>query len=202
MKNSFFAQLFMAVAAGIAGGGGGEVARPVIESEKLTTLKTQRKTLWNEMRKIEDSESKEFLDAKLAVWKIDGEIKAEEAAILKSINDAKIAEARNARLQLSANYKAAILANIGKGANQQTADAEAAALEILNNELLAKYAHSKPAKSSDGTEKTGKSSNVDATCWPLFAAGKSCKEVETETGIARSTVWFSSDRYKKANNLK
>lgn len=187
----------MVVAAGIAGATGGATA-PVLTSDNLTQLKATRKTVWNEMRKIEDSDSKEYLDAKLAVWKVDGEIKAEEAAILKEINDAKIAEARNQRLQLSANYKAAILANIGKAANQATADAEAAALEVLNNELLAKYAHSKPAKTGDATEKTGKSSNVDATCFPLFAEGKSCKEVEGITGIARSTVWFSNDRYKKS----
>ena len=202
MKKSFLAQLFYAVVESV--GGPSPVVAPVLTSEKLTELKATRKTMCNEMRKIEDSESKDFLDAKLAIFKIDGEIKAEEAGILKAQNDAKIAEMRNERLKLSANYKAAILANTGKGANAETAAAEANAMEILNNELLAKYAGSRPAKVATGetSEKSGKSSNVDATCFPLFAAGKSCKEVETETGIARSTVWFSSDRYKKANGLK
>src|SRR5260370_1406474 len=75
------------------------------------------------------------------------------------------------------------------------------AKEAVDNELLAKYAGSKSAKKSEnGTETaTEKSQNVDDQVWPLIAAGKTNKEIEAETGIPRSTVWFSSDRYKKAN---
>lgn len=197
MKRSFFIQLFYAIAETIAGGGSTEAAP--LTSDKLTELKAKYATAWQEMVKMTDPFSKETKDAKLALWKIDGEIKAEEQNLQKAANDAKLAEMRNQRIQLRVAYKAAVLANTGKGANQATADAEKAAEEVLDNELLAKYAASKSSKpKADGeTADSGKSSENKAAILELARAGKTQKEI-IEAGYARSTVWHTINKAKIA----
>lgn len=177
-----------------------------LSSPKLIELKAAVQTAYTEMLKHTDYLAIETKNAKLALYKAESDMNAEIAALNKAANDAKIAEARNQRLALVSNLLAAHLAfkTAPKTSKpEQLAELETAfntANEAVQNELLAKYATSKPASSTNGDG--GKSSaNTDAVCWPLFAAGKSNKEVETETGIPRSTVWFSSDRYKKANQI-
>jgi hypothetical protein len=205
MKTSFLRLLYAAAAAEVAG------SQPVV-SEKLTALKAQYTAAWQTMLTMTDPFSKETKDAKLAVWKIEGEIKAEEAAIQKQANDAKVAEMRNQRLQLNAKQLEAYSNLLAAKADKKTpADrlaeletAFATAKELVDNELLAKYAASSTAKKAatptDGTPSDGKSNANTAAIVELYLAGKSHKEIE-EAGYKRSTVWHAINNYKKANNI-
>lgn len=188
------------------------VAAPVLDSPALQTLKAEKKALWAELIKHEDPDTKEALDAKMNVWKKDGEIKAEIQRLEKEAADQKIAEQRNIRLglntaQLNAYDNLNKVRADKKSTPEQISAAQTAfdtAKELVDNELLAKYAKSSPAK-ADGAakaEKGEKGAKTDEVCFPLFAEGKTAKEVEEITGIPRSTVWFSSDRYKKQNGTK
>lgn len=182
-------------------------AAPVLTSDKLTALNESYAKAWDAMIAIKDPRSKEAKDAKLAVWKIDGEIKSEEAAIVKSQNEAKLTEKRNERLalnqtQLSA-FEALVTARLDKKPDAaKIAELETSfntAKEAVDNELLAKYAASKSAKAvvaSDGAD-TGTDANKAAII-ELHIAGKTNKEIE-ELGYKRSTVWHAVNNYKKAN---
>lgn len=181
-----------------------EVATPT--SEKITALTLAYQTAWSEMLKHTNPLSKEAKDAKLAVLKIEGEMKAEEMAIAKAANDAKIAEARNARIALNTTQLSAYLALVNAPKNV-TAEAKAAlqsafdtAREAVENELLAKFASSKPAKAAtDGEAKSnGRDTESKAAILEMFHAGKSQKEI-VDAGHARSTVWHTINNYKKAN---
>ena len=72
-------------------------------SEKLNELRAVYKAAYDKARQIEDPFSPEAQTANMELWKIQGEIKKEEAAILKAAAEAKIAEMRNARLALVSN---------------------------------------------------------------------------------------------------
>lgn len=174
-------------------------------SEKLVALKAERKTLWAEMLKHEDPDTQEAKDANLAVWKKDGEIKAEMAAISKAENDAKILEARNERLKLAQNLIDAVIARHTAAKNtpaDKLAELDgviATAREIVENELLAKFAGSKPAKvvtSDDGTVKTSGGENKEAIL-ALARSGSNHKDIEA-AGYKRSTVWHTINNAKKA----
>lgn len=188
-------------------GGGTEAPKKVLTSPKLTELQEAYKTAWGAMLQLTDPFAKETKDAKLAVWKIEGEIKTEEAAILKAENEAKIAEQRNQRLSLNQNQLDAHTTLIAikadkKASAEAVAEAQTAfdnAKELVDNELLAKYAKSAPAKkSSEGdapkTDKTAQTAEIVE----LYLAGKTNKEIE-DLGFARSTVWHAINNYKKAN---
>lgn len=189
---------------------GGENSAPVLTSEKLDALKAQYAELWQKMLTMTDPFSKETKDAKLAVWKIESEIKAEEAALQKAANDAKIAELRNQRLQLNTNQLNALRALIAiENDKKATPEAKQAAIdefntakELVDNELLAKFAASSAAKksvpASDGEPSSGKdSANKDAIL-EMYLAGKTQAEIQA-AGFARSTVWHTINNYKKAN---
>lgn len=204
---SFFIQLFLAVAAGLADNSTGTV-EPT--SDKLTALKNQYAEAWKNMLTMSDPFSKETKDAKLALYKLEGEIKAEEAAIQKAINDQKIAEARNQRIAMNSAQFAAYDALQAAKADKKTAPEKLAELqtafdtarEAVENELLAKYASSSPArksvaKSTDGQETGDKHANTAAIV-ELYLQGKTNKEIE-ELGYKRSTVWHAINNYKKAN---
>lgn len=204
-----FKMFFIRMLAAIAEASGGAVQ--VLTSDKLTDLQNQYKTAWAAMLQMTDPFSKETKDAKLAVWKIEGEIKAEEAHLQKLVNDAKIAEQRNARLALNTTMLDAFRTLIGlqndkKSDPAKVAEAETAfntAKDAVDNELLAKYAASKSAKvtaaATDGESKEASNANTAAIV-ELFVAGKTHKEIE-EIGYKRSTVWHAIDKYKKANGI-
>lgn len=210
----FFVTLFYAVTEA-AGGGATETAKTetVQKSKELTSpeldkLKTDYGIAWAEMLKHTDPFSEDTKNARLAVWKIDGEIKNEQARLLKVEADAKLTELRNERLKLNQIQLDAYSALIAVRADKKaTPDALAAAelafntaKEAVDNELLAKYASSSPAKKSVATtEGSDSGSDSDkAKIIELHLAGKTAKEIEA-AGFARSTVWHAIDKHKKAN---
>lgn len=204
MRKIFF--LFTALT---EGAGGAQTEAKPLTSEKLEALKSDYAKAWAEMAKFTDPFSKEAKDAKLAAWKIEGEMKAEEAAIVKSANDAKIAEARNLRLQLNQNQLTAFEALLTIKADKKADAAKVAELQVafdtakeaVDNELLAKYAGSKPAKvAADGAVKDAGEKGKDAAAIvELYLQGKTHKDIEA-LGYARSTVWHAINNYKKANS--
>lgn len=180
---------------------------PEPTSELLTKLQGDYKTAWAEMLKHADPLSKEAKDAKMAVWKIEGEINNEIAAIAKKANDAKIAELRNARLALNQTqldkYAVVLQLRADKKADPaKLAQAEtefATAKEAVDNELLAKYASSSSAKKTvvtDGNPSTDGDAKK-AAILELARAGKTQKEIIAE-GYARSTVWHTINNAKMA----
>lgn len=201
MKNWFLFRLYAAIVEAATGG------------KTLNDLNNEYKTLWGEMLKFTDPTTKEAKDAKLAVWKKEGEIKAEEARLAKLENDAKIAEARNARLSLNSNQLAAYanliaLRNDKKADPAKVAEAETAfntAKELVDNELLAKYAGSKPAKKSDssenGTAETSGGKHKDEIL-ALYRNGKKHGEIEIELNVPRSTVWHTINNAIKAGEVE
>lgn len=205
MRNSFLIQLFYAVAEGLANGGGNAPAP--LTSEKLTELEAAHAAAWAVMITMKDPKAQETKDAKLAVWKIEGEIKAEEARLNKEAQDAKLTEARNARLSLNQNqldaYAALLAVKADKKATpEQVQTAQTAfdtAKEAVDNELLAKYASSSPAKKSSSTDTgtTSEKSANKAAILELARAGKTKKEIE-DAGYKRSTVWHTINDAKIA----
>lgn len=183
----------------------------MLKSDKLDVLKVLYQEAWQKMLNCTDPFAPETKDAKLAVWKIEGEIKAEETAIQKALNDAKIEEQRNQRLALNSNQLAAYAALLVERAKKSPDAAKVAELQVafdiskeaVDNELLAKYAASRPAKkapeSASGETTTGTAANTAAII-ELYLAGKTHREIE-DAGFKRSTVWHAINNYKKANNL-
>jgi len=183
----------------------------MLKSDKLDALKVSYQEAWQKMLNCTDPFAHETKDAKLAVWKIEGEIKAEETAIQKALNDAKIEEQRNQRLALNSNQLAAYAALLAERAKKSPDAAKVAELqaafdtskEAVDNELLAKYAASRPAKkapeSASGETTTGTAANTAAII-ELYLAGKTHREIE-DAGFKRSTVWHAINNYKKANSL-
>lgn len=182
---------------------------PVLTSEKLTELNKAYLVAWSEMLKYPDPMSKEAKDAKLAVWKIEGEIKQENVNLDNAAKAAKTAEMRNQRLKLNQTQLDALTALLAvksdkKATPESVQTAQTAfdtAKEAVDNELLAKYAGSKSAKtatpSDNGTESKEASANK-AAILELYAQGKTHKEIE-EAGYKRSTVWHTINNFKKAN---
>lgn len=175
----------------------------VPQSEKLTALKDAVKAAWKIVIGFDDPFSKEAKDAKLAFLKAEGEVKAEESALIKAENDRKAAEAKNARIGLVDTMISAYDA-MSKAPKSTAADKMAeltnaynTAREVVVNELLAKFGGNKPAKEKAEGE-TGRDSESKQAILEMFHAGKTHKEIE-EAGYARSTVWHTINNYKKAN---
>lgn len=177
-------------------------------SEKLQALQIAAKAAWAEMLTHTDPMTKAAKDAKLAVLKLDGEMNAEIAAIAKAANEAKIAEARNERIALVSRLLESQIALLQLPKNA-TAEAKATAesnlataRETVENELLAKFAGSKPAKATANGEATangtGRNTESKAAILELYHAGKSHAEIEA-AGYPRSTVWHTINNFKKAN---
>ena len=209
MKKLFVLSAIAQMSADAIENGGGEIPAPkkVLSSPKLIELQEAYKTAWGAMLQLTDPFAKETKDAKLAVWKIEGEIKAEEAAILKAENEARIAEQRNERLKLNKNqlnaHAALIAIKADKRASAEAvAEAQTAfdnAKELVDNELLAKYAKSAPAKKAvDGDAPKADKTAQTAEIVEHYLSGKTNKEIE-DLGFARSTVWHAINNYKKAN---
>lgn len=98
--------------------------------------------------------SKEYNDAKLALYQTEQLIKGALAAQAKEEAEKKIAMEREKQITLRVNYRAAVLANTGKNANDATAKAEQEAADAIDNQLLAKYAKPAAVKSDGQTAGT------------------------------------------------
>ncbi len=204
MKQIFLVRLFAAIVEAV---GGTAVATPkVLTSELLEKLKAEHKALWAELIKHEDPDSEEAKDASLAVFKKKGEIKAEEANLLKIENEAKQTAARNERLKFAQDLIDAVTAKVSAPKNTsadkmaELESAVATAKEKVENELLAKFAGSKPAKTAAATDGTAKVSEGGANkeaILELARAGKTQKEI-IEAGYKRSTVWHTVNNAKIA----
>lgn len=201
-------KMYFAPAANETATGAATIPKP-LTSEKLQALKAEYSEKWQAMLKMSDPFSEETKNAKLAVWKIEGEIKAEEAALVKAQKDAEIEQARNERLKLNENQLASYAHLLAVQSNKKASpeelqlanDAFNTAKELVDNELLARYAGSKSAKKSSGSnENSGSKSEQSAAIIEMFLAGNSNKEIE-EAGYKRSTVWHTINNYKKANNM-
>lgn len=181
-----------------------KVAAPATEltSDNLTALKAEYVKAWAEMQKHSDPFAAETKAAKMAVWTIEGKMEAEKADLQKAANLAKIQEQRNERLKLNQSqldlYAVLIgLRNDKKADPVKLAEAETAfitAKEAVDNELLAKFASSKPGKTAvatDGTDKTSGDSKK-AEIIELALQGKTRAEIEA-LGFARSSVWHTTN---------
>lgn len=162
------------------------------QSELLTKLKSDKKAAWAEMRKFEDPDAPEAVEAKLAVYKIDQDIKAEIASLRKIEADAKIAEQRNARVALVDNYDAAVLAltNAKKDDKPAAQDEVNTAREVIVNELLARYATSKPATGGTATTSGTKGATSKAIV-ELYIANKAGGMNDTENKKAIEAAGYS-----------
>jgi hypothetical protein len=168
------------------------VAQPELTSELLVKLTADKKAAWKNLQKFDDPDSKEFKDANLAFYKIQSDIKSEQANLQKLENDRKIAEQRSILVANVTNYKNAVLANTGKGANDETKNAENTLYEVLVNLLIPKTGHRAAATKSDGEPKTGtKKQHYNEICWPLFESGIKQADVIKQTGFNHSAVFFS-----------
>ena len=175
-----------------------------LTSETLVKLRNEKKALWAEMVKHEDPDTDEAKNASLAVHKKQGEINAEEANLRKIASDAEITAKRNERLKLAQNLIDAVTAKLTAPKNTpadkmaEFDGAIATAREIVENELLAKFAASKPAKvAADGaTPKSDGGANKEAIL-ELARSGKTQKEI-IEAGYKRSTVWHTVNNAKIA----
>lgn len=106
-----------------------------------------------------DTPRKDKLDANLELFKLTNDEKAEQANIKKAEADAKIAEARNARVKMLDDLLSAYTASqaaIGSGMPIEESnvlnDTYHKLREEVVNQLLAKFAGSAPAKTAkDGT---------------------------------------------------
>ena len=158
---------------------------PEPTSAKLTEIRGKQSEAFAKLQGTK-YQSDEYKAAKKELWQLDNDEAAEIANIKKAEADAKIAEARNARIKLVDDY------------DKATGDAKVAAREILVNELLARFATSSPAKKSgDGTAKVAGGSKTEeifklmdggATYDSLIAAGYA-------DGTIRSAAWKGG--YKK-----
>lgn len=157
---------------------------PEPTSAKLTEIRAKQDEIFQQLKLQNDRKSQDYKDLKLQDFKLDNEEKAEIANIKKAESDAKVAEARNARIALVDNY------------DKATGDAKVAAREILVNELLARYATSSPAKKDGSVKGTGGNKTNEifalmdsgATYDSLIAAGYA-------DGTIRSAAW--KGQYKK-----
>lgn len=119
---------------------------PVIMSETLTKLQAEYESAGIAMQS-EKFNSPAWIDAKTKLFTLESQIKTEEAKIKSDLALAAIQEARNARVKMADDLVAAVLSG-----NDYSAE-----LELVKNELLAKYAHSTPAKKAT---KTGESAGT------------------------------------------
>lgn len=180
---------------------------PELTSEKLTALKAEYAKAWQEMVTQTDPFAESTKNAKMKVWTIEGQMKSELAELQKAANEAKIAEMRNERLKLNENQLAAYAVLLGIRADKKAdpakvTEAEQAfitARELVDNELLAKYAASKPAKAVTSSDHEG-SDTDKAAILELARTGMSKKDIEAK-GYARSTVWHAIDKAKKAGEV-
>ena len=125
----------------------------VYVSDKLTALKAEGAEIWAKLTTCQYG-SKEALEANIAMAKNNQAQQAEIAALKKEEQDAIVAAKRNERVALVDTLVGAALNNATVQADKKAtaedkadaADKFAVAREVVVNELLARYAASKPSK--------------------------------------------------------
>jgi len=129
---------------------------PVPTSENLTKLQAEYESAGIAMQS-EKFNSPAWIDAKTKLFTLESQIKTEEAKIKSDLALAAIQEARNARVKMADDLVNAVLGAVNIAVSPEQAAQFAPQLEIVKNELLAKYAHSTPAKKAT---KTGESAGT------------------------------------------
>lgn len=200
----------MAGAIGAAEATGGQIVKPAPTSEKLEQLRAELKTL-KLAAKSAASDSPEEEDAMLAVWKQNQLIKAEVANIEKAAKEAEVEAKRQKQIELRINYKAAVLANDGKKATAETAEAEKLAQDALDNQLLARFSSAAPAKkAADGTQKeVGERGATAKRITEMFLANRAAGMNDTDNkkaivaaGESRGTTGAVVLAWQQANGEK
>jgi len=188
------------------------IVKPEPTSAKLIELREQRKAAKMLARTFEpdsDEENAALLDA----YKIDQLIKAEIANIVNTERLAELQIARNERVQLNIAQFVALFGSVELFEAFKAAQWESkpelqlpfeAAIETVNNELLAKFALPKSGGGSSttgGAEKQTTDGENLAAHLANIAAGmtdaQSRKAMET-AGVPRSTAWHTVNNYNKS----
>ena len=138
-------------------------AEKVYTSDKLTALQAEGAEIWAKLTTCQYG-SKEALEANIAMAKNNQAQQNEIAALKKAEQDEILAAKRNERVALVDKllecHTAYNMVNADKKASAEdknaAADAFNAAREVVVNEVLAKYAASKPSKpATEGVAPTG-----------------------------------------------
>lgn len=186
-------------------------------SDKLTALREQRKVKFTEAMSLEYG-TKEQNDALTSVFKIDGDIRAEIAAIKAQESAAKLADLRNEQVAKLAERDNA-MRNLDavkadkKATPEKLAEAQGA-FDILNepivNALLSKFGTVKPVTiAADGTAKPAGTKGSTGTeihdkLLALINGGvtptEACKTLVAE-GYARGTVGSIRTAMKEAGEV-
>lgn len=139
----------------------------------------------------------------MEIYKLQQERAAEVNNIKKHQRELELKEAQNKRIQLVTDLLAAHEANLAVQANKKATEEEktaaneafVAAREIVQNELLAKYKTSSPAKTSaDGgvnVPTSGKSAEIKTRLLDMVANGTplaTAKKMLVDEGFSRGTV--------------
>lgn len=174
---------------------------PVIESAKLTELKNAKSAAMAEIAKMEPGSEME--DKMMEVWKLNSEIKTEEAKIKSDIAEAAKQEKLNERRKLVDDFESAVLSG--------DADEIAKTKEVLYNLAIAGIAHTKATtrKSVSGNS-TGTRGAIAAAIRelivPLYASGTDGKEVRRivihDNGFNDGTANAQILAYEKEIGLK
>lgn len=182
------------------------------QSEKLSELRAKRLEFKKLARTFEPDSAEEEA-ALLEAYKIDQLIKVEINAINAEAAKQKLEIARNERIALFTNVLVALFAGNSAALEAQIATlseedktAFDTASEVVKNELLTKYATSKPAAAKTaGTDAKPSQGVTKSEIVDLHIANVAAGMTDSESrkaleaaGHKRSTVWFAVDGYNKS----
>lgn len=208
-----------------AEGGAVETAKqaPVAKiytNDKIVELQAAKKAKFAEMVKIDPDNVDALTNANLEIFKLQKDIEAEIANMKGEERKQEIAMKMQERIKIREDFEAALLASIDANSalakiavgkrtpeqieeNNAVNDALKAAREKLDNELLARYATSTPAKSvatGEPKESSDKSKILElhlANVANNMTDAQSRKALE-DAGYKRSTVWHAVNNYNKS----
>lgn len=175
---------------------GGATASPAVPaaevtSPKLVEIRTAMDAIFDKQATFtKETPRADKVAANVELFKLGNDEKAEIANIKKAENDAKIAEARNARVKMLDDLLAAYSANQAGIGNTKLKLEDKNALndtyhklrENVVNELLAKYAKSTPATATATGDKhaTGTKGSTSATIREAFIANRAAGMTDTD----------------------
>jgi len=166
---------------------------------ELNEKRKQHKIKAREFEPDSDGENSELLEA----WKIAEQIKAIEANIKQAEAIAELDLLRSKRIELNTQQFVLLFGSFEAfeqfKANIEIEQLQAfnAANEIVNNELLSKFAAAPKAASS----KAATDGEIDKAALENFTnklTAKQNREALQTAGFARSTSWFAVNRIQKA----
>jgi hypothetical protein len=167
---------------------------PEPESETLVKLRADKKVAYDAMIAAE-FDTKPWLDAQMEMYKIGKLIEAEIANIAKQKQQAELVEKRNARIQLLTNLEDLLKEQFTFESTQHDSTDQAyiaqsneindrvkAAREIVQNELLARFATSTPSKSvaTGETKPTGQKGATGERIRAAFIANRAAGMTDTD----------------------